>query len=485
MDGYPSKKNCYAGNWGIETPDAAARGWDSKNGGSFEIRVCCNYWAGSNIRGFTKTPLHYDLHIDENGVFGIGWEKKNGHYVVRGDYDRDQNEAKFVKFYVDGGADNIIYKGVADDVGDCHMLSGIWRSVRDSENTGKYKIFGVLEPGPILKKRIWWDWGKNIGMNAIWDGWYTSDNDHEKYAQQIRNFQISFTDYVVTGSGEDHNGKYKIDGNFTLDVVVVGKSTPVSEKSIKGYSRYEIERPELAEQANVVFNLTYANKTVCTYKGELQEDNMIHGTWQMGKDTGEFLLSQAGQPMKMHVERQGQFTEMDEKLSITIDGIFGVGKDEIGIWIIRGDLNLQNRTVVMAKNYLKKQSFIMNGRWNIHKGEIVLRGVWDLRELTNLKIVVPNSGGTWELRGKFGQCKAMSAKKTPLLYEEWKDKMLDLEEFVDFSEGFQMPDNVQSAGLKGPPKRGAAMGRSNTKGGTGHKPAPTGTGRPHRSHTKY
>lgn len=348
-----------------------------------------------------------------------------------------------------------------------------------------------MEPGPILKKRIWWDWGKNVEKNTIWDGWYTNGDDPEKYAQQLRNFQIAFLDYNITGTGEDHNGKYKVEGKFTLDVLVVGKSEPQtpsgSQKGgIKNIGFSSVKDPELKEVANVRFTLTYLNGKVCTYVGELLENSVMWGTWEMSgknsieKKTGEFMLSQAGHHFKLDLDEKGQNTTMDQKLSITTHGIFGVGKDEIGPWVIRGDLNLTSRTVVMAKNYLKKQSLIMNGRWNIHKGDIILRGVYDLRDLANKKIVVPNKGGTWELRGKFGQCKPMTARKEALPYEEWKDKMLDLEEFVDFSEGFQMPNNIQSAGLK-PSGRGAALGRSDTtKGRVGTK-APIGR---ERSKTK-
>lgn len=134
---------------------------------------------------------------------------------MRGEYDRGRTEIRFAMVGLDGEGKKV-WKANADDCGEEFMMKGGWGSVENPGKYGKFKLKGVLAHGPNLKKKIWWNWGANHGMNVTWDGWYTKDSDKKatKYAQQLRNMQITFFDHIISGAGEDHLGSYTISGDF-------------------------------------------------------------------------------------------------------------------------------------------------------------------------------------------------------------------------------------------------------------------------------
>jgi len=112
-----------------------------------------------------------------------------------------------------------------------------------------------------------------------------------------------------------------------------------------------------------------------------------------------------------------------QRMVMTANGILGIGDDELGPYILKGDFDFKNRTVVIAQNYLERRSYVMVGRFNIHKGKIMLRGLYEERELTNRKIIVPFAGGSWDYTGKFGLYRHMNALRQKTPYEDIKDKM--------------------------------------------------------------
>lgn len=294
-------------------------------------------------------------------------------------------------------------------------------------------------------------------MDVTWDGWYTKKSEANKtrYMQQLRNMQITFFDHVINGSGEDHLGKYKITGDFGTHKSVKksdgmpdddSKSVAISEKGepsknsgmnmlTKAFSREEALKiqkeksaiPEFTETAKMNFNLTYENGTVFNYEGTVmdagtQDQDFIAGTWKNMTDkngaTGnwEFVLS--SKEFKGWCSSESGPVDIWQRTTITKKGIFSIGRDDIGIFIIRGDVNVAERTIQFAKNYFKKQSLVFNGRWNLHRGEMIIRGMYDYRDLSNRKIVVPGSEGVFEMRGIFGHAKPLYAKAGELPWGE-------------------------------------------------------------------
>jgi len=354
-------------------------------------------------------PLSYHLNVCEDGIFGFGLENNNGLYIIRGDYNMKNGEFKIVKKNVEGLQDPVLYKGFGADIEFGHYLCGISASVHEISNASRFKIKGLLEPGPFMKKKIWWDWGMNKNMNAVWEGWYTVDSDKvkTKYAHQIANMQFAFFDYTISGSGEDEGGKYTLQGSFSVITNVKNQAFDDSgNKVTKDKAVYDVN---IHFHGQVDLDKIYHNKEIVKYHGEFKENSSIlEGHYKKISasekilEQGEFVLQQGGLDFDGHFTHNGVPKHGKHRIAITANGILGIGDDELGPYILKGDLDIKNRIIVMAQNYLERRSLVMVGRWNIHKGQMVMRGTYEVRDLTNRKIIVPNTGGTWELVGKFG-----------------------------------------------------------------------------------
>lgn len=425
LEGSPGKQNMFDGAYSVVEDSRVDHKLGSQLKGQWSLKLDCVLWQGTTKKSDTKLPMFYYLNVDEGGIFGFGFEHKNGLYIIRGDYEQNLTAFKFAKYYAEGTKDTVIFKGHGSDIQDGHYLAGMSASIGDITNISKFKIKGTIEPGPDMKKKIWWNWGANLNMNASWDGWKTVDSEKvkTKYAFQIINMQFAFFDYVISGNGEDDGGKYTITGMFESCAKVTNKALVDPSKE------YDVDVETIAK---VTFDKHYANKIIVSYSGEFSENDCMSGRYKklsaQGKllEEGDFYQVQGGFEFKgIFKEQKGPQQNVVQRMAITTKGIFGVGKDDIGPYIVRGDLNIKDRTVVMAQNYQGQKSYIMVGRWNIHKGDIVIRGMYDLRELTNRKIVVPESGGDFELTAKFGLFRHMNPKPTKLAYEEYKDKLFE------------------------------------------------------------
>lgn len=203
------------------------------------------------------------------------------------------------------------------------------------------------------------------------------------------------------------------------------------------FGRKETAKVEFQETSKMNFNLTYANGLIFKYEGividagEVDQD-YTHGTWTTvsgpTSESGEWEFFLSGNKFTgWCMNESAGKSDIRQRTSITKKGIFSIGKDDIGIFTIRGDVNVAERTIQFCKNYLKKQSLVFNGRFNLHRGEMIIRGIYDYRDLSNRKIVVPGSEGVFEMRGMFGHSKPLDAKEGEILWDEWKGKMLELE----------------------------------------------------------
>ena len=203
------------------------------------------------------------------------------------------------------------------------------------------------------------------------------------------------------------------------------------------FGKKDPTKVEFEETTKMNFNLTYASGQIFKYEGIVvdageHDQDYTHGTWTTvtgpNTESGEWRFFLSGNKFTGFTlnESAGKI-DIWQRTSITKKGIFSIGKDDIGIFTIRGDVNVAERTIQFCKNYFKKQSLVFNGRFNLHRGEMIIRGIYDYRELSNRKIVVPGSEGVFEMRGMFGHSKPLDVKDGEILWDEWKSHMLELE----------------------------------------------------------
>lgn len=347
--------------------------------GMFEVDFASTHWEGDWKFG-RKAPggdQNFSLHVDEDGIFGIGEDDK-GKYLIRGDYNRNYRTARFVQKYIGVSDEDICcFTGVADEVNHDFIIEGVWQKYIDESQSGVFKINGQLWPGPVIKKKNWWDWGQNENLKAKWLSWYQNEDEGDlPNRHDIHNLQVSLFDYSIDGDGEDATGEFSISGK----IIRHGKKNKV----------------ELVK--------TYENGQTQVCKGKLN-GYAIEGTWDSGSENRiKFAIESMSPDFTGFISDSfNQKHGLAMRMYVSTQGIFGMGEDEKGCYVVRGDIDKQDRSCRFAMQHMALNSMVFNGRFNIHDGMIIMRGVYETRDLTNKKIVLEDGGGFFELSGNFGE----------------------------------------------------------------------------------
>eukprot|EP00178_Gracilaria_changii_P012795 TRINITY_DN36121_c0_g1_i1.p1 TRINITY_DN36121_c0_g1~~TRINITY_DN36121_c0_g1_i1.p1 ORF type:complete len:240 (+),score=22.50 TRINITY_DN36121_c0_g1_i1:234-953(+) len=90
--------------------------------GTFQIQMGgSEKWSGHYIQNGTQNPMHMDLQVCQNGVFGLGNDNV-GSFVIRGQLVG--NQMNFVKQY--HGKHHVIYQGFLTANGGNWIVNGNW-----------------------------------------------------------------------------------------------------------------------------------------------------------------------------------------------------------------------------------------------------------------------------------------------------------------------------------------------------------------------
>ena len=204
----------------------------------------------------------------------------------------------------------------------------------------------------------WEEWGDFTKKNIRWSGFEKHDDEEDKFMIVWNKMQISF-DRVISGNDEDEWGQFSVTGEIATDSTL---------KISKVY----------AETFKIVYTGVMEG---CVFKGTLEvmndlseEDSMdlpkngTKGTWEISPDRSDWIG-------KVHNDHgESPFTIA---FHVEEDGIFGIGKDAQGNYIIRGDYTRTNRAIRFAKVYVKDDSSIQYTASADEIGnEFLTKGVW-------------------------------------------------------------------------------------------------------------
>ena len=194
------------------------------------------------------------------------------------------------------------------------------------------------------------NWGQDLGSkNVAWEGTFTQGEViHEMFFDDM---QLGF-DGGVYGAGTDTVGDFDISG-------------------------------VLAEDGTVSFTKQYIDKHAVEYTGTL-EGGTITGTWEIPDNCdGEFEIKMKTEQWTGWFDQGGQQHEMELDLTVDDNGVFGMGSDSVGTFVIRGDYDPDAGTIQFVKSYHGKHKVNYKGTLE----DDIVKGEWDLQ----------GSGGEFEL----------------------------------------------------------------------------------------
>jgi len=347
-----------------------------------------------------ENDLEFWFHMDENGIYGIGKDSEDGEeYLYMGSYNRVTREVKFFK--TDFKQENLtIFTGKGDEVNESFMMDGEWQKYQNEPfeiTFGPWEAEGELIPGPVneLEEDQWQEWGKKLEVLSKWTGFFMEKG--EKYNMQIDLLTCVAGDTALEGHGEDHIGKFVIQGEV---VGYANKDVAIDFKKV-----YENGEPSVmydghivSEEGNLLIKGLYKTENATTESEEFE--------LKYSESSFEGTLEDVAIGLEEEIKFNGVFSTK---------GIFGVGKDDIGLFFIRGELDVDSRWFMYSQIYITpaKEVRIYVGRFSVHEYTIRMKGCW--KDLDGKA----NNDKKIELMGKWGDFKEDDNQK---FIDEYKER---------------------------------------------------------------
>ena len=226
---------------------------------------------------------------------------------------------------------------------------------RDGDISSTKKIVPIPEVNNAIIPEIpenFDNWGDSVKAKKKQLKWFgTINHDSTESEMIIQHLLIEF-DGSILGNGEDIKGKYEITGK------------------VENKNHVKMTKKYLHNSDYVNFDGTLG---MSSYGGN------ITGDWyDNNHNNGTFLLA-------LTVDKwYGRYTQFDTKHKMNLevqadnDGVYGIGKDDSGCFIIKGDFDLKNRMMNFVKKYFEGHRVAYSGVVEEESdwGRMKVVGVW-------------------------------------------------------------------------------------------------------------
>ena len=191
------------------------------------------------------------------------------------------------------------------------------------------------------------DWGHDL-KNIEWNGFYIQDDIKEEL--DVGNLIINKYG-KISGSGEDSIGRFELAGCVNYQ-----------KKNIQFTKKYEI------------------GHGMIEFTGTIGGDNSIIGNWDdQGSNSGEFEIKPYADEYKgFHLDELGNRISISMHMVFKPEGIFGIGVNERGEYILKGDWNLSAGVCRFVISYLDQYDICYVGSANQFKERINIKGTWQI-----------------------------------------------------------------------------------------------------------
>ena len=305
--------------------------------GTFEMNVDLEAWEGTFNQGETATEMQLMVDLDQDGIWGRGSDDV-GNFLVKGDWI--DGVIRFAKKYI--GAHVVLYTGAVNaDGGDFFgiSVSGTWEIKGNCD--GIFEIHRAIKKpeGPPTDCE---GWGACEALEVNWTGYFQQDGS--KTEMKFANMQVQL-DGAITGQGMDDVGHFEITG-------------------------------KLEQNNELGFVKQYVGAHAVNYTGQLKASGVIKGSWEIPENcAGDFKIKMSFNRWKGFFEQSGNETTMKLKMHVVPEGIFGIGSDEVGSFIVRGDWEAESNLCRFVKQYIGQHQVLYHGILTKHK-RWTIDGFW-------------------------------------------------------------------------------------------------------------
>jgi hypothetical protein len=121
----------------------------------------------------------------------------------------------------------------------------------------------------------------------------------------------------------------------------------------------------------------YHGRHAVNYNGVVG-NGTLSGQWSLQAMRGDFDLQFAAEEWKGSFSMNGQNYPMKTRMLVNEQGAFGLGKDNEGVYVIKGSYNRGSNSLTFGKSYLGKYSIEFSGQMFNDGNWLIVRGDWRL-----------------------------------------------------------------------------------------------------------
>lgn len=191
------------------------------------------------------------------------------------------------------------------------------------------------------------------GKDVEWEGWY--EQRGKRNPMKFDHMQIGLNG-VIDGKGADTVGHFQIFG-------------------------------QVSRHGSVNFTKQYIGKHAVAYNGVISEST-ITGNWTLGRHRGAFEIKGHLEEWQGHYELNGRRFNFKLDLDVDTAGVFGIDKDQEGVYVVRGQYNNSDYLMKFTRQYIGGNTQYFQGNMSNNGRFWVVKGQWQF---------AGGSGGTFEL----------------------------------------------------------------------------------------
>jgi hypothetical protein len=189
----------------------------------------------------------------------------------------------------------------------------------------------------------------------------------------------SFTSFSTPDVPVRWTGKYLQNGQPVqmsidrLSVDVTGRVSGDGGDQVGGFSMSGQIYP------NGTFQIVkqYHGRHAVNYSGVVGNGS-LSGQWSLQAMRGDFDLQFEAEEWKGSFTMNGQTYPMKTRMQVSEQGAFGLGKDNEGVYVIKGRYDRGSNTLTFGKSYLGKYSIEFSGQMFNDGSWLIVRGDWRL-----------------------------------------------------------------------------------------------------------
>lgn len=183
--------------------------------------------------------------------------------------------------------------------------------------------------------------GAQPDARVPWSGWY--EQGGTRHPVRFDQFNVDPTGRIM-GQGQDEVGSFSIAGC-------------------------------IYPNASFEFNKSYLGAHTVAYKGNLQQGRLT-GKWSVAGMTDNFEINYQIEEWNGSFQTNGQQNQMKIYLFVDPSGIFSLGKDGEGVYVIKGSYNPSSAQLSFIKHYIGKYQIQYQGSMFNDSRFLIVTGSW-------------------------------------------------------------------------------------------------------------